>query len=72
MIHRKSEIDKRLQAKTPFWKGLWLMARLAGRFIWSLGPHNWSIQKLATAGKEDPLSNDLAKETSTSTMNTLK
>lgn len=72
MIHRKDEIDKRLQAKTPFWKGLWLISRLAGRFIWSLGPQNWSIQKLATAGKEDPLSNDLAKDTPTSTMNNLK
>jgi len=72
MIHRKDELDKRLQAKTPFWKGMWLIVCLVGRFIWSLGPQNWSIQKLATAGKEDPLDSGPAKQTSTSTMNTLK
>ncbi len=72
MIHRKDDIDRRLQAKTPFWRGLWLVVCVTGRFVWSLGPQNWSIQKLATAGKEDPLENGQGKTQSTSTMNNIK
>lgn len=72
MIHRKEAIDLRLKARTPFFRGLWICIRLATKFIWSLGPQNWSIQKLATAGKEDPLDQGAAQKTSVSTMNELK
>lgn len=48
------ELEEKLRQRNGFFKGLWLMLRLAGRFIWSLGPQNWDLLKITNAGRVDP------------------
>lgn len=72
MIHRREDLDRKLKQQTPFLKGVWILICLCGRFLWSLGPHNWSMAKIANAGKEDPMTHSYRAKPTTSEANTLK
>lgn len=54
-VIQREEIDKKLRKETGFFKGLWLLVLLSGRFLVSLGPHNWNITKITNSGRIDPL-----------------
>lgn len=47
-IHSRELIDEHLKKNSGFWKGIWLMVKLALRFIATLGPQNWSLSRLAS------------------------
>ncbi len=49
-IHSREGLDKHLEQNRPgFWGGLWLLIKIAGRFVISLGPQNWSLTRLASS-----------------------
>ena len=62
-IHTREVLDKHLEATRPgFWKGIWLLFKLAGRFVVSLGPQNWSLTRLAASEQKIQPGNGLATD----------
>jgi hypothetical protein len=53
-IYNPKELEDKLRQRTGFFKGLWLLLCLVWRFLWSLGPKNWNLQKITNAGRVDP------------------
>lgn len=54
-IYTARELDEKLRQRNGFFRGLWLMLCIAGRFFCSLGPKHWSLTKITNAGRVDPL-----------------
>lgn len=62
-IHPREVLDKHLDATRPgFWKGIWLLIKLAGRFAVSLGPQNWSLTRLAASEQKIQPGNGLTTD----------
>lgn len=49
-VRKKEEVDALLEQHRPgFFEGIWLALKITGRFLISLGPQNWSLQRIAQA-----------------------